>query len=101
MKSYTFEGKVLKLVMEIPRGKVSTYKIIAEALNSKAYRAVGNALNKNKTPVLIPCHRVVMSSGEIGGYSRGVKEKIRLLREEGIKIEGDKIKDLKRFLFEY
>lgn len=100
MKAYTFEGKVLGAVMRIPRGKVSTYKKLAEALNSKAYRAVGNALNKNKKPILIPCHRVVKSNGEIGGYSRGVKEKIRLLREEGVEIKDNKI-DLKRYLYRF
>lgn len=100
MKSYTFEGRVLRVVMEIPRGRVSTYKIVAQKLNSKAYRAVGNALNKNKTPILIPCHRVVKSDGEIGGYSRGIKEKIKLLREEGVEVKNNKI-NLKKYLYHF
>lgn len=101
MKAYTFEGKVLRLVMQIPKGKVSTYKLVALALNSKAYRAVGNALKKNKKPVLIPCHRVIMSSGKIGGYSRGVKEKIKLLRKEGIEINKNKVENFKNILYDF
>ncbi len=59
-----FSEKVLNLTQKIPKGKVTTYKEIAKALNTKAYRAVGNVLNKNKNPVVIPCHRVVKSTGD-------------------------------------
>ena len=95
-----FKQKVLNLTKKIPKSKITTYKIIAEKLNSKAYRAVGRALNKNKKPIIIPCHRVVNSDGSIGGYSRGVKEKIRLLEKEGIVTEKNKIY-LKRYLFRF
>ena len=74
----TFSDKVYALCKKIPKGKVTTYKIIAKKLKTKAYRAVGNALNKNKTPIKIPCHRVVSSDRSIGGYSKGVKKKIQL-----------------------
>ncbi len=96
-----FAEKVLKYLKKIPKGKVTTYKIIAEKLNTKAYRAVGNALNKNKTPFRIPCHRVVKSNGELGGYSRGIKTKIQLLKKEGIKIKNNKIESFKERLFRY
>jgi O6-methylguanine-DNA--protein-cysteine methyltransferase len=49
----------------------------------KAYRAVGNILNKNYDPK-IPCHRVVRSDGKTGGYNRGDKKKIELLKKEGV-----------------
>lgn len=96
-----FSDKVLRLVKQIPKGKVTTYKEIGKALHKKGqvYRAVGRALHENKCPVKIPCHRVVCSDGSIGGYSRGIKTKIALLRKEGIKIKGNKILDFKKRLF--
>ena len=86
-----FADKVYKAVKKIPKGKVSTYKNVAEALGCKAYRAVGNALNKNPYAPIVPCHRIVCSDGSIGGFARGVKEKIRLLEKEGIKIRNNSL----------
>ena len=81
-----FKQKVLKVVSKIPRGKVLTYKEVARrAGKPRAYRAVGNILNKNRDPK-IPCHRVIRSGGKICGYNRGVKNKITLLEKEGIKL---------------
>jgi len=96
-----FSEKVLNLVKKIPKGKVTTYKLIAKKLKTKAYQAVGNALNKNTKPIIIPCHRVVKSTGEIGGYSRGIKKKILLLKKEGIKIKNNKIENFKKVLFRF
>ncbi|MBN2111906.1 MGMT family protein [Candidatus Woesearchaeota archaeon] len=98
-----FNEEVLRLAGKIPKGKVTTYKEIAKKLKTKAYRAVGNALNANKQPVIIPCHRVVKSDGSLGGYC-GVmnsKKKKFLLEKEGIKVKGNKIADFskKRFRF--
>lgn len=79
----SFREKVLGIVSNIPKGKVLTYKEVADrAGNEKACRAVGNILNKNYNPD-IPCHRVIRSDGKLGGYNRGEKEKIRKLKEEG------------------
>ena len=96
-----FNEKVLSLTKKIPKGKVTTYKLIAEKLGTKAYRAVGRALKENKKPIIIPCYRVVSSDGSLGGYSRGVKEKIRLLEKEGIKIKNNKIINFKGKLFKF
>ena len=85
-----FTEKVYNLCRKIPKGKVSTYKILSKKLKSKAYRAVGNALNKNKSKQ-VPCHRVIKSSGEIGGFNKGTKNKIKLLKKEGIIIKNNKI----------
>ena len=85
-----FNEKVLKLTKRIPKGRVTTYKIIAEKLNTHAYRAVGTALHNNKRPIIIPCHRVVNSDGFIGGYAKGINKKIKLLKKEGIKIKSKK-----------
>jgi O-6-methylguanine DNA methyltransferase len=64
---------------------VRTYGWVAEQIgNPKAARAVGNALNKNPFPVVVPCHRVVAKNG-LGGFSRGIKVKKRILRSEGYK----------------
>ena len=76
-------------------------KQIAEKLNSKAYRAVGNALNKNPYIPEVPCHRVVGSDGSLMGYRYGLDKKIELLTKEGIIIKENKKIDLKQFLFEF
>lgn len=77
-----FEKKVYNVVRKIPKGKVLTYKQVAVlAGNPMAYRAVGNILAKNYNPQ-ISCHRVVKSNGEVGGYNRGVKKKLDLLKKE-------------------
>jgi methylated-DNA-[protein]-cysteine S-methyltransferase len=96
MKPLSFDQKCYKLLKKIPKGKVTTYKEIADAIGTKAYRAVGNAMKKNKNPIVIPCHRVVKSNGEIGGYSKGISKKIKLLKKEGIEIKNHKI-DLEKF----
>jgi methylated-DNA-[protein]-cysteine S-methyltransferase len=77
-----FGEKVLRIVIGIPRGKMLTYKKVAELAGSpKAFRAVGNILNKNYDPK-IPCHRVIRSDGKIGGYNQGVKVKLTILKKE-------------------
>ena len=79
------------MVKRIPKGKVMTYKILAKLAGyPKACRAAGSALNKNRNPK-IPCHRIIKSDGKVGGYSRGTKKKIVLLKKEGIIIKDGKI----------
>ena len=81
-----FKEKVNVIVGEIPKGKTLTYKEVARlAGRPKAYRAVGNILNKNYNPD-IPCHRVIRSDGGIGGYNRGIKKKRDILGHEGVMI---------------
>lgn len=94
-----FQEKVWQLIKKVPKGKVTTYREIALVLSTKAYRAVGTACNKNPYKH-VPCHRVVNSNGNIGGFARGKKEKIKLLEKEGIKIINEKI-DLKKYLFKF
>lgn len=78
----TFCSRVFEVVRKIPKGKTLTYKQVAEmAGSSKAYRAVGNILNKNFDPK-IPCHRVIRSDGKLGGYNRGVEKKRELIENE-------------------
>lgn len=96
-----FERKVWKLIEKIPEGKVTTYKMIAEKLNTKAYRAVGRACNRNPDAPEVPCHRVVGSDGRVGGYAYGTRKKIELLKKENVKIVNCKIVDLEKVLFRF
>lgn len=86
-----FERKVLLETAKIPCGQVKTYKYIAEKLGNRAYRAVGTALGRNPFPIIIPCHRVVKSDLSVGQYGGGSKMKIEILKNEGVRIKGDKI----------
>ena len=85
----TFAEKVREVVRKIPKGKTLTYMQVARRAGSaKAYRAVGNILNKNYDKN-IPCHRVIRSDGMFGGYNRGSLQKRSLLiKEEYLKNKG-------------
>ncbi|RMF54398.1 MGMT family protein [Candidatus Woesearchaeota archaeon] len=93
-----FEKKVYEITKRIPKGKVSTYKQIAQAMNSKAYRAVGQALHKNPYSPKVPCHRVVRSDGSLGGFALGQRKKAEMLRKEGVIVKKNRV-NLKKFLF--
>ncbi|TAL28968.1 MAG: methylated-DNA--[protein]-cysteine S-methyltransferase [Nitrospirae bacterium] len=78
-----FEKKVWLALRDIPYGETRAYKWLAEKIgNTKATRAVGQALGRNPIPIVLPCHRVIESDGSIGGYSSGVDIKRRLLEIE-------------------
>ena len=95
-----FDAKVWKLMEKIPKGRVTTYGLIAKKLNTKAYRAVGNACRKNPYAPRVPCHRVVNSDGSIGGFASGTKKKMAMLKKEGVEIRKGKI-DLKKYLYKF
>ena len=97
--SKTFDQRCYDLLLQIPKGKVTTYREIAHALGSKAYRAVGQAMNRNPNLVKVPCHRVVKSNGEVGGYAGGLSRKIELLRQEGVDVSEDGQVDLSKYLY--
>jgi methylated-DNA-[protein]-cysteine S-methyltransferase len=79
-----FRHEILRHTAKIPYGRTSTYMQMAtKAGNRKAYRAAGNALGSNPIPVIVPCHRVLATSGGLGGYGGGLDVKERLLRLEG------------------
>ncbi|HPN55146.1 MAG TPA: MGMT family protein [Candidatus Moranbacteria bacterium] len=79
----SFMEKVFAVVRKIPKGKTLSYKRVAELAGyPKAFRAVGNILNKNHNPK-IPCHRVIRSDGKFGGYNRGAGQKEKILKKEG------------------
>ncbi|MDO8556455.1 MAG: MGMT family protein [Nanoarchaeota archaeon] len=94
----SFADRVYALCRQIPKGKVSTYGIIARQLHSKGYRAVGQALNKNPFAPVVPCHRVIASSGKLHGFAFGLKKKQKLLQAEGVVVSNGKV-DLEKFSF--
>lgn len=107
-KSKSFSEKVYELTKKVPKGNVTTYKLIAEKMGCRAYRAVGNALNKNPNGILecgtkdmVPCHRVVDSKGHLHGFAHGLSKKAQLLRSEGLKIKKNKIDSFKNSLFRF
>jgi methylated-DNA-[protein]-cysteine S-methyltransferase len=79
-----FGRRVLDATARIPFGALSTYKQVAtEAGSPRASRAAGNALGANPMPIVVPCHRVVHSTGGLGGYTGGLERKRLLLGVEG------------------
>ncbi len=80
-----FHQEVLRATMRIPRGEVRTYAELAATVGRpRAARAVGTAMARNPIPLLVPCHRVVPSSGGVGRYGYGSELKAKLLAGEGV-----------------
>ena len=95
-----FEKKVLVATFKIPRGKVSTYKRVAEKVGKpRAYRAVANALHKNPLHPIVPCHRVIRSDGRFGGEKSAAASRRKLVEKEGVPIENDRVKISGEILF--
>jgi methylated-DNA-[protein]-cysteine S-methyltransferase len=88
------EHKVYKKLLKVPKGKVTTYSELAKAVGLKnGQRAIGRIMNKNPFPAIVPCHRVILSSGKIGGYAWGEKIKTNMLSREGVRISKGQILD--------
>ncbi len=78
-----FQKKVWQELLRIEYGETRSYKDIATAVNApRAVRAVGNAVNRNPLPIIIPCHRIIGSNGELVGYNGGLEKKQQLLQIE-------------------
>ncbi len=93
--------KIYEVVSKIPKGKVSTYKLVAKTAGIKNPRVVGFALNANKNPEDIPCHRVVKSNGYLAkGYAfGGIDAQEKKLRNEGVFFSKKYLVDLKKCLY--
>lgn len=90
LKGTDFQLKVWESLLSIPMGKLSTYGNLAEKIgNPKASRAVGTAIGSNPVAFLIPCHRVIQSSGKIGGYMWGSDRKQLIIGWESSKVYSD------------
>ena len=84
VKGTNFQLKVWRALLEIPHGSVTTYGALAAAIGDpKSSRAVGTAVGRNPVSYLIPCHRVIRATGELGGYAWGVDRKAVMLFREG------------------
>jgi len=98
----SLEQKIYKKLLQVPKGQVTTYGELAKAVGlENGQRAIGKIMNKNPYPVIIPCHRVIMSTGKIGGYAYGEKIKSNMLTQEGIKIKNRKILDWKDKVYQF
>lgn len=87
-----FASLVYSATKQIPRGRISTYGAIAQAIGRpQAARAVGQALNHNPYWPTVPCHRVVGSTGQLTGFATGLNKKRQLLQKEGITIKKDRV----------
>ena len=87
-----FASLVYSATKQIPRGRISTYGAIAQAIGRpQAARAVGQALNHNPYWPTVPCHRVVGSTGQLTGFATGLNKKRQLLQKEGITIKKDHV----------
>ena len=102
-----YQQAILRLLAEVPKGKVTTYGDLAKELARRdsqwcphAMQAVGTTMKNNPCGPYIPCHRVIKSDGSIGNFRGGapgaVKEKIRMLVDEGVEVVKGRI-DLRRY----
>ncbi len=94
---------VYKLLKQVPKGKVTSYKALANAAgNPKASRAIGMFMKTNPYAPNVPCHRVVYSDGRLGGFSgkARIDDKIKMLREEGVLVKDGRIVDFKKHYFD-
>jgi len=101
-----FDELVWNKMRRIPRGRVTTYKQLANAINTRAYRAVGNACKRNPYSPEVPCHRVVKSDGRIGGFGgemsgQRVMKKISMLKREGVHVKDGKVVEFNKKLFKF
>ena len=85
-KGTPYQQKVWQALIDVKYGETATYKQIAERTgNAKASRAVGMCNNKNPIPIIVPCHRIIGTSGKLVGYAGGLDVKQKLLELEGVK----------------
>ena len=96
----TFNEKCYAKLREVPRGRITTYKELAHALGSGAYRAVGTAMKNNPEISKTPCHRGVNSDGGVGEYAAGGQNvKTEILKKEEIEIQDGRVVDFEKKLF--
>ncbi len=105
-KMKSFAERCYFILRKVPKGRVTTYKELAKALNTKAYRAIGQAMKNNPYAPEVPCHRVVASDGSIGGFSgkktgKAIQNKIAMLKKEGIEFEKNRIKNFEKVFFKF
>ena len=96
----SFQSQCYEALKKVPSGNVISYGGLAEMIGRpNAHRAVGSAMNKNPFAPIVPCHRVVKSNGELGGFAGDINLKIKRLQEEGVKVSNNKIVNFQSVLF--
>ena len=96
------EKKIYKKLLQVPSGKITTYGELSRAIGLKnGQRLIGQIMKKNPFPVIVPCHRVVKSNREVGGYAFGVDIKRSMLTKEGICIKNNKIENFEKSFFRF
>ena len=96
-----FSERCYEVLKRVPCGKVTTYGDLAKEIGSpRAARAVGNAMNKNPYAPRVPCHRVVKSTGEVGGFASGSENKVKMLKAEGVEVVSGRV-DLSKCLHKF
>ena len=105
MKEEKLSEKVYAALRKIPKGKVTTYKILGDYVGCRGYRAIGRIVGANPDALKTPCHRVVASDGGISGYAFGVDRKLYLLSQEGLAFKNSKkgptIKNFERCIYHF
>lgn len=100
------KDEVYEKLKLVPKGKITTYKLLALACGTRAYRAVGQILRNNPYSPVVPCHRVVRSDGKIGGFmgkttGGEIDKKIEILKSEGILVTNGKVMRFEERLFNF
>ena len=96
------EKKIYKKLLQVPSGKITTYGELSRAIGLKnGQRVIGRVMKNNPFPVIVPCHRVVKSNREVGGYAFGVDIKRNMLTKEGICIKNNKIENFEKSFFRF
>ncbi len=96
------EKKIYKKLLQVPSGRITTYAELSRSIGLKhGQRFIGQIMKKNPFPVIVPCHRVVRSNGDIGGYAFGINIKKNMLLKEGICIKNNKIEDFENLCFKF
>ena len=94
--------KIYKKLLQVPPGKITTYGELSRVICfENGQRVIGQIMKKNPFPVIIPCHRVVKSDGQIGGYAFGMDIKKSMLVKEGICFKKNKIENFENFFFRF
>lgn len=96
-----FQQRVYDACRQVPRGTVTTYKLLAEALGCGSPRAIGQALRRNPFAPAVPCHRVIASDLTVGGFAgqiegAEIRRKLRLLAHEGVAFVAGRLQDASR-----
>jgi methylated-DNA-[protein]-cysteine S-methyltransferase len=96
-----YQHNLQQLLLRIPKGRITTYREIAHAMNTRGYRFVGQLLKVNPYPNQFPCYKVVRSDGSLGGYALGEAEKVRRLKADGVIVKNGKIVDFADKLYRF